>query len=402
MTDARKDMGLVGVMYVGGLDSINARFPEIGKSIYFERSKPRFLPPEEAALFEPSRDWVIGVTEAEMHEIGERPKHVLVRRGVALGDVICVHGALQGILKAYPNQYRMSYQVAAPYVDLFKPHPTYVHVMSTDAAIHGMSGLDHVLSLDGLLERDHSIGEDKINRVDRTYRHFFATRPDLMNNPSLKPDFYLTLPEDARAWAWRTLDRLKLLNTGKPLVAVAVRAIQNPRNLGDGLVKAFTEELVARTDAKVLLIEFEAKHTWEAPGIHRFPQSSVLQAMALMHHSDALCTMDSGAMWMGHCVPVPMVVWFGPTPPETKVNYHPLYPDGIRSLKMWEWVGCPEACYEAAKWCDWTYKCMKQPPREKFIEDSIAAVMSLIEWNRTHGKEARTKAQGGRVAPIGP
>lgn len=378
----------VGIMYVGNFASVSARFPERGLSLYFERSVPKLVPPDQAALFEPSHDWVVGVTSKEMHEAGPGPKHVLVRRAVALGDVLCVHGALQGILRAYPRQYRLSYQVSEIYADIFRPHPAYVHVLGTDTPLYSVGGLDHVVSLDGLLEKDHNVDADKVNRVVRTWRHFFGQRGDLMDNPNLKPDFRLTIPETDRAWAFRKLEAFGLLD-GKPLVAVAARAVQNPRNVQDGLVRAFTDDLTRRTDCRVLLLEPEHKHIWTADRVYSFPQSTVLQAMALLQHADVLCTMDSGAMWMGHCIPVPMVVWLGPTPPETKCNYHAFYPEGVRALRMWEWIGCPAACYEAATWCDWSYRCVKQPPRERFIEESIAAVLELVDWNRTHGQKAR-------------
>lgn len=386
MTDSKK----IGVVYVGDFTKIVARFHEQHLDIPFERSIPVWLDPEVAALFEPSANWIIGVARDEqIHSADEHQRHVLVRRGVALGDVICVHGAIQGILRRYPERYRMSFQVAPGFVNIFKAHPHYVDVLGTDVPLHQIKGLDHVVSLDGLLEHDHDPHAEKINRVDRTWNLFFGARRDLMVN--LKPDFRLNLPEEARGWAWRQLDAAGILKV--PKIAVATRAVQRPRTIVEGLVEEFTRRLVDACPAEVVLIENDRSFVWQGKRIHSFPGSSVLQAMALMEQCDVLCTMDSGAMWMGHATAVPMVVWCGPTPPETKCNYHPFYPEGVRALKMWEWIGCPAACYEAATWCDFTYRCVKEPPREKFIADSITAVLQLLEWNRTpHGQEARRLA----------
>lgn len=371
------DANLVGVMYVGPFQRIEARFPERQRSFIFERSQLRWLPAEDAALFNPNRDWLVGIATPDLHK-GSQTQHVLVRRAVALGDVIAVHAALQGIMNAFPGRYELSYQVAPGYVEIFYPHTRYKTVVSTEVPATSIPGVAHVVSLDGILEWDHNENGEKISRVDRSWRVFFGDRADLMQN--LKPDFSLTIPETTRGWAYKELDRFKAFD-GRPLIAVATRAVQKPRNLRDGLVREFCERLSAETDCRILLIDNDPKFMWNGQNVISI-RSSVLEAIALLQFCDALCSMDSGAMWMGHCAAVPMVMWFGPTPPETKCNYHPLYPEGIRSLRMWEWVGCPEVCYENAKWCDFAYKCVKDIDGERFVRESIAAVMELVEYGK--------------------
>jgi len=351
----------------------------------FEHGVPRFLEPDIANLFTPNNDWVVGVHQGvhNFDEPGER--HMLVRRRVALGDVLSTHGALQGVMAAYPGRYAITYQVSDQYVEVLRATGSYRDVLSERCKVVDVEGVDGFVNLDGLLERDHNVGEAKINRVVRAWKHFFVAKPELLDMSVLKPVWDLTIPETDRAWAYRELDTRGVLEhaaKGKPVVAVAARAVQKPRNMKEGAVPKFTEMLVREHDAKVILIEHDPAYIWRGPGIEGFPKSTVLQAMALMQHCDVLCSMDSGAMWMGHCIPIPTVVWFGPTPPETKINMHPYYPEGIRGLRMWEWVGCPESCYEAASWCEYAYKCVKDPPEATFIEASMRAVMELVEWKR--------------------
>lgn len=372
-------------MYVGGLGSVSARFPEQRIQLTFKRGEVRFIPKDVAALFTPSRDWVIGVHNGLVSHDGG-PINLLVRRAVALGDVLCVHGAIQGIMEADPGRYRVTFQVAEQYVPVFKAHPLYEQVVSTKRSVHTITGINHMVCLDNILEWDHRLDGDKISRVQRTWRTFFMGKTGMVPE-KLAPSWHLTIPERDRAWAYRTLDAKGLLD-GRPLACVAARAIQKPRNLKDGLVKKACDALVA-AGIDVLLIEPDPNHIWKAPGVHGFPRTDVLQAMALMHHADALCTMDSGAMWMGHCVPIPTVVWFGPTPPETKINYHPYYENGgVVSIQLHEWIGCPEVCYEAAKWCDWTYRCLKAPDEARFVKETVEAVEYLVEWKHERTNQA--------------
>lgn len=371
------ETGSIAVVYVGDHARIECRFPEHNLCFTFEKGVPRFFRPEVAKLFRPSRHWLVG--EFDMSSVGKlRDKtHVVIRRAVALGDVIAVHGAAQAIIRAYP-EYAVSIQVDPRYTGLFVRHPTYFRVFSVDEQM-SIVPVDKVVSLDGVFELDHTSGNEKVSRVTKVWQYFF--RGEVAKYENLKPDFRVIIPEEDKAFALGALARLGLdpeSRRGRPLIATATRAVQHQRNLGADMVKDWTHELVKTIECDVLLIENDGAHIWRGPNIHSIIGTTIPQALALIEMCDVLCSMDSGAMWLGHCAAIPMVVWFGPTPPETKINWHPLYPDGIRSIEMNKWINCP-ACYEDASACNWRFSCIRETDRARFNRETTQAVIELLE-----------------------
>lgn len=371
---------LIAVVYLGEFGKVERRFPEMGRSFVFERGVPRFVPESIAALFEPNRNWAIGDYDEGAAEALKGRRHVVIRRAVALGDVITTHGAAMGILKADPSV-TLSLQTSPMYMPIFTAESRYYRVLSTAERVTSVP-IDRIVNMDGLFELDHHPDNEKVSRVDKVWRSYFQN--DGARMAGLKPDFSLTLPEADRAWALAFLHRFNLdseTRRGRKLVACATRTVQPARSLAEGLVREFCRRLVAETKAEVVLIEADPAHTWEDPGVHPAQGTTIPQAMALIEHADVLCCMDSGAMWMGHCTATPTVVWLGPTPPETKMNRHPLWPEGVRALEMNKWLDCP-ACYEAADACSYTFKCLRNPDRERFYRASVDACKELFDHVR--------------------
>lgn len=380
--------GTVAVVYVGDFSKVETRFPERNLSFTFFKGVPRYFRPEVASLFTPSRHWLIG--EYDLSSLGKlREKtHIVIRRAVALGDVIAVHGAAQALITAHPD-YAISIQVDARYVELLQKHPTYFRVFSVEEPM-SIVPVDKVVSLDGVFELDHTPGNEKISRVTKVWQYFYRGNAEAYKN--LKPDFRVTISESDKAFALSALARLGLdpeSRRGRPLIATATRAVQHQRNLAADLVKNWTHELVEKIDCDVLLVENDGAWTWRGNHIHSITGTSIPQALALIEMCDVLCSMDSGAMWLGHCAQIPMVVWFGPTPPETKVNWHPLYPEGVRTIEMNKWINCP-ACYEDAQACQWAFSCIRSPDRARFNRETTEAVLSLLAMKNG---EVKTKTE---------
>lgn len=368
------------VCYVGDFPSVDRRFPELNLSFRFYRGVPRTLPSAQAALFEPNRNWIVGSYDAAALAQMAGRQHVVIRRAVALGDVIAAHGAAMAIKRREPNLL-LSLQTSPMYRPIFAAETRYHQIMSTTDRVVTVP-IDRIVNMDGLFELDHNPNNEKLSRVVKVWRHYY--RDDHQVNAGLRPDFSVTLPEADRAWALQFLHRLQLdveTRRGKKLFACAVRSVQPQRALGAGLVREFCDRLVAEQGCEVLLIEPDAAQSWSAKGVHPAPNTSITQAMALLEHCDALGTMDSGAMWMGHTAALPMLVWLGPTPPDTKLNWHPLWPDGVRALQMNQWIDCP-ACYEHADACSFTFRCLRQPDRARFFAESLSAAKDLFNYVR--------------------
>ena len=377
-------------MYTGLFGEIEARFPEAGKCITFKRNVPRYLTPELVSLFRPSHDWVIGTFTEEVVLSKASPSNfnLFVRRVAGLGDMISTHGALMGIKRAYPH-FEIIYQVSTVYTPMFAGHHGYKAVLPMNVIVDH-ENIDAFVNLDTVLEWDHRIDSPKISRVDRAWLQIFEGRPEMIKG--LKPDFSLIIPEETRRWAFAALCKLGIdreSRKGRPLITLAPRSTAKPRQMYLSTIKETARTLAKELSAEVVLIEYDPEWIWKEPHIHGFERSDALQALALIMESDVLCTPDAGAMWLGHAAAVPTVVWFGPTPPETKINHHPLYPHGTRGLKMWKWVGCPEVCYEAARWCNYTMKCLLECDSGKLARETVRVVGELLEWDKNGRKEGQ-------------
>lgn len=87
-----------------------------------------------------------------------------------------------------------------------------------------------------------------------------------------------------------------------------------------------------------------------------------------------LVTMDSSPLWISHFTRTPTVVILGPTGTELqRSSLHPLYPEGVVSLKMNEWIDCP-TCYEKASACSHSMRCLNSN-QDRLIKETVENVM---------------------------
>lgn len=87
---------------------------------------------------------------------------------------------------------------------------------------------------------------------------------------------------------------------------------------------------------------------------------SFLQLFPMFEHAKAAIVMDSGPLWLSHFTKTPIVGIFGPTDPNTRLTYHPLYPKKVRAVETNRHIDC-KRCYEAAARCKHTFKCLHIP-----------------------------------------
>ncbi len=87
---------------------------------------------------------------------------------------------------------------------------------------------------------------------------------------------------------------------------------------------------------------------------------SFFKLFPMFEYAKAALIMDSGPLWLSHFTKTPIVVIFGPTDPNTRLTYHPLYPKKVRAVETNNYINC-KRCYEAAAKCEHTFKCLHIP-----------------------------------------
>ncbi len=80
----------------------------------------------------------------------------------------------------------------------------------------------------------------------------------------------------------------------------------------------------------------------------------------MIEYAKSALIMDSGPLWLSHFTETPIVVIFGPTNPDARLTYHPLYPEKVRAVEANKHINC-KRCYEAAERCNHEFKCLHIP-----------------------------------------
>lgn len=395
----------ISVCYVGDFTEIQVRFRGHNPmNVTLIRGVPKVIGAAQAHHFlnKPSPQFIIEHIGPDNRPVGDY-SHILVRRSGALGDVISTHAALYALKIKYGDKLRITYQVALQYAYLFEGHPIYDRVIAwnTDDAERTakLLHIDGIVSLDRLFETDHLPNGPRDSRIDRTWKtlgklNFPWFQTDFSD---LTPDFSLQIPETDRKQAFDWLHRQKLDRDSRtvPLIAVAGASITDARTPHPGAVRRMLDEILAK-GYYVYMVDGSSTQNWNEPRIVTLAGCSVRTSLAIMEHCDVAVTPDSGSMWMAHTVPMPLLVVLGPTPPETKCNYHPLGGVGaVKVIQTNKWIDCP-ACYEYAAACDFKYACMKQVDHERFANEAMKAIEQLIEVSRD--VKVREKRSGPNAA----
>lgn len=64
-----------------------------------------------------------------------------------------------------------------------------------------------------------------------------------------------------------------------------------------------------------------------------------------IQNARVVVTVDSAPLWIAHFTHTPVVLLTAHRPPKTRLNYHPLWPDGVESIELYRY-GCGSPCYE--------------------------------------------------------
>lgn len=130
-----------------------------------------------------------------------------------------------------------------------------------------------------------------------------------------------------------------------------------PKARIEGIVNALNEKGI-----KVIYIGNPIQLNIKEPGMIEVAcvKYNFLQLFPIFEHAKAAITMDSGPLWISHFTKTPMVGIFGPTDPNTRLTYHPLYPEKVRAIETNKYINC-KRCYEAAARCEHRFKCLHLP-----------------------------------------
>lgn len=196
------------------------------------------------------------------------------------------------------------------------------------------------LMMDWILERDH--GNSVLNKFHRVDIYFQALGIDM--------------PRELD-WSWD--EKMFPANPveDEPYVVFVGWGANNRKQLPVPTIEA----ILRRLSAEGIKVYYSGNpsFSWDLPNI--VPTSylwTVAQMFPALAGARCFITMDTGPLWISHFTKTPTICILGPTGSEVhRTALHPLYPEGMVSLKMNEWINCP-TCFEHAAACNNTVRCL--------------------------------------------
>lgn len=292
---------------------------------------------------------------------------LLVRRSGALGDLIMFRAAVAAFQRATGGRYRLVLRCHPQYVPMFEHDPLWAGV--THQTRSAECQYDGMVSFDQVAEADHRGVEE--------HRATLFLRAMTTESITIRPeDWHLPIPAEITAWVRRHLEVRGLApdRRRKPLVALQLRGSGLMKSLPPALMQQLVRRLLA-LEVSLILLEHDdrtARLYEVSDDVHTMTQRDALHGIELLKHVDLAITMDSGPLWMAHAAACPVLAVLGPTRPEQRIAFHPLYPRGARAVCLNDLIKCP-ACFEAAKACHGRYDCLQKQP------DELLALRTIVD-----------------------
>ncbi len=273
-----------------------------------------------------------------------RARRLLLIRRFALGDILMLFPVCRELRKFYGVSHitlaTTTMLAESPVLDMLNDGAV-DRIISTD--LLDRISYDVACHLDGWLELDHLKEPFKRkHRVD-LYREFFELPTNAM------PDWGTLEKEVSARYLVFCSGGRRLYNSLSPTVAKAIEAKLSKRK-------------------KVVLLS----------DTNRVPDSDLV---SIIGGAAALVTVDSAPLWIAHYTATPIVFLSGPTRPEERVIYHPLYPDGVETVMLAEKIGC-EACFERAVDCQFTAACMRNDREAGEIAREVWEKVERVRWKK--------------------
>lgn len=348
------------VVYRGSRPAVRIQWK--GREWNFHRDKPVSVPDDFAAVLLRKPGFIRhDDVELTLEQRLEGATTVAVRRWGAAGDLVMFRAACRAFLRTRPGL-KLLLRCEDRFCHLFAADPTWAGVYGLSDVAPSRAQLAY--SFDQVAEADHR--GDQRHRVELFLAAMTDQRIELT-----AADWTLPVPEPATKWVDEHLRRRRLLpdQRQRPLVCAQLRGSTDAKRLPEEIMRRLIGRLSARFE--VMLLEHDERYAARFmgdDGVHSMAGRDVCHGIHLLRRADLAVTFDSGALWMAHAAPVKTLAILGPTRPEQRITFHPLYPAGARAVALNELIDCP-ACFEAAKACAGAITCMRgQPDWDRVIE----------------------------------
>jgi len=355
-------MNKTQVVYVGNRAKVCKEWKQ--KRYTFVRSKAVYVPDDFATALLSSADFV--TSDAVSIPVTNRfplETPLVFRRWGAMGDLLMFRAAVAAFKRDF--DYPVMLRCHEQYRSIFDHDPLWTRV---GAAAGDFEGAEAVVSFDQVAEADH-MGMNQYHRVELFMRSM--SHQPLVVKPE---DWRIPVDKKTEQWIEQFMytRRLTREQRSHPLIALQIRGSGPMKSLPQNQMLELVKMMV-KAKWNVLLIESESVVTKKFkidPLVHELCHRDALHTIEAMRHVNLAVTMDSGALWMTHCAPCPVLAILGPTRPEQRLTMHPMYPKSARSVCLNEIINCPP-CFEAAEACKKSFKCMQAQPDWKVALNQI-------------------------------
>jgi hypothetical protein len=367
---------MIEIAYIGGRNKVE--IPHRKQMVKFENRKPRFVPDDLAMKLVRQDNFVLAEDLVRtLEELMPEGGLVLARRWGAVGDLIMLRAAISAFTR-HNGAFRFILKCHDRYAPLFKRDRLWVRPKEQPDPILGTPPLEEKaspFSFDQIAEQDHRGVQE--SRVDLFLRAMTNAKLDVR-----REDWDIPTSEAAKKYVAGWLEKRGLgPGRARKLVALQVRGSGKMKSLPREQVQAIAKALTEHAD--VVLIEPNVSETFAGDGIHSMPGRDAMHSVELLRHVDLCICYDSGVLWMAHVAAAPVLCIMGPTRPEQRLTYHPLYPDKVRAVLLNQVVelkgkvGCAP-CFEAAEACQKSYACMQKQPQERVVTMVLERAVELL------------------------
>ena len=296
-------------------------------------------------------------------ELIRNTKRITIHREYALGDLIQVIAAARLIKKRY-NIGDIWIVTNERFVDDLNYCFTDIRFMSNEVLIHASLDFGFTFTIDGILERDHSLQntENGKHRIEILLNYFVINDFDKSElDWSLKLRGGLVMPQ---------------LKHDKKIIGFQLRGSGFMKTLPTQMVK----EIIAELSKKyyVALIDQDKDKGFEGTNILNLcGKLKTPQVIELLRRCDMCFTMDSGVLWMAHVANCPTLTFLGSTREAERISLHPQYPEKAKCIDLTKYVGC-EPCFETRTRCKGAVNCMNKVNYDMIKSELLEKVKTIL------------------------
>lgn len=307
-------------------------------------------------------DWQFHASWRTLEETHAPGSTVLVRRMVAMGDLLMLRAAVVAFNRRVPMRWIL--RTTGAYARLFRDDPLWDRVV----AVHEPSpvGCDRYWVMDGIAEMDHAT-----SAAPRTPAELFLRDMTKAKIGITKDDWMMPIPVSSMNAVdqWCQVHRA---GRDRPMIALQVRGSGPMKTLPRPTLVRIAERIV-ESGRDVVLIDPEPKSAWKADGVFSMPGQDVITVIELIRRCEACVCMYSGALPMAMSAGCPVVLILGPINPSLPPEYVPV---PWRMIKLNDWIQCPP-CNERPARCSNRWSCLRDAPADRVADQVLLEIESL-------------------------